>query len=171
MPSDLHSRLPVVSDCPAGQTARVTSNQHLSSSSSNMAVSRVPSPPLPEVNTPVAENWCYTQVRSRRKENTRNPVRLSRICYFHRGWLFQKFPIIAAPIESWAIHLHSIQNRIIFTYYYRRNLLITVCKSFSNRHTHAHTYRMETKSKVGVFTPLTLQTINEHNNGLMLCRR
>ncbi|XP_053698228.1 protein roadkill isoform X4 [Sabethes cyaneus] len=28
-----------------------------------MAVSRVPSPPLPEVNTPVAENWCYTQVK------------------------------------------------------------------------------------------------------------
>ncbi|XP_076229362.1 BTB/POZ and MATH domain-containing protein rdx isoform X5 [Nomia melanderi] len=27
-----------------------------------MAVSRVPSPPPPEVNTPVAENWCYTQV-------------------------------------------------------------------------------------------------------------
>lgn len=53
-------RLPVVSDCPAGQTARVTSNLH--SSSSTMAVSRVPSPPLPEVNTPVAENWCYTQV-------------------------------------------------------------------------------------------------------------
>lgn len=50
-----------MSDCPAGQTARVTSNLH-SSSSSTMAVSRVPSPPLPEVNTPVAENWCYTQV-------------------------------------------------------------------------------------------------------------
>lgn len=47
-------------DCPAGQTQRVTSNLH--SSSSTMAVSRVPSPPLPEVNTPVAENWCYTQV-------------------------------------------------------------------------------------------------------------
>lgn len=30
-----------------------------------MAVSRVPSPPPPEVNTPVAENWCYTQVRER----------------------------------------------------------------------------------------------------------
>lgn len=59
-------RLPVVSDCPAGQTARVTSNLHSSSSSSSstMAVSRVPSPPLPEVNTPVAENWCYTQVSS-----------------------------------------------------------------------------------------------------------
>lgn len=59
-------RLPVVNDrsndCP-GQTARVTSNLH--SSSSTMAVSRVPSPPLPEVNTPVAENWCYTQVSSR----------------------------------------------------------------------------------------------------------
>lgn len=48
-----------MNDCP-GQTARVTSNLH--SSSSTMAVSRVPSPPLPEVNTPVAENWCYTQV-------------------------------------------------------------------------------------------------------------
>lgn len=61
----LPSRLPVVSDCPAGQTARVTSNLH--SSSGNMAVSRVPSPPLPEVNTPVAENWCYTQVSCRRR--------------------------------------------------------------------------------------------------------
>ncbi|KAG5670485.1 hypothetical protein PVAND_000747 [Polypedilum vanderplanki] len=58
------ARLPVVNDCPAaGQTARVTSNLHSSSSSSTMAVSRVPSPPLPEVNTPVAENWCYTQVK------------------------------------------------------------------------------------------------------------
>ncbi|CAH2008635.1 unnamed protein product [Acanthoscelides obtectus] len=28
-----------------------------------MAVSRVPSPPPQEVNTPVAENWCYTQVK------------------------------------------------------------------------------------------------------------
>lgn len=57
-------RLPVVNDCP-GQTARVTSNLH--SSSSTMAVSRVPSPPLPEVNTPVAENWCYTQVSQAQK--------------------------------------------------------------------------------------------------------
>lgn len=32
--------------------------------SSNMAVSRVPSPPPPEASTPVAENWCYTQVIS-----------------------------------------------------------------------------------------------------------
>lgn len=56
--------MPIASDCPAGQTARVTSNLHSSSSSSStMAVSRVPSPPLPEVNTPVAENWCYTQVK------------------------------------------------------------------------------------------------------------
>lgn len=61
-------RLPVVNDCPAGQTARVTSNLH-SSSSSTMAVSRVPSPPLAEVNTPVAENWCYTQVSERQKNH------------------------------------------------------------------------------------------------------
>lgn len=54
------SRLPVVSDCSAGQTARVSSNLH---PTSTMAVSRVPSPPPQEVNTPVAENWCYTQVR------------------------------------------------------------------------------------------------------------
>lgn len=47
-------RLPVVSDC-SPQTGRV--------SGSSMAVSRVPSPPPQEVNTPVAENWCYTQVR------------------------------------------------------------------------------------------------------------
>ncbi|XP_005178110.1 protein roadkill-like isoform X2 [Musca domestica] len=53
-------RLPV-NECQASQTARVTSN--LNASSSTMAVSRVPSPPLPEVNTPVAENWCYTQVK------------------------------------------------------------------------------------------------------------
>ncbi|KAM8707023.1 hypothetical protein ACLKA7_011177 [Drosophila subpalustris] len=53
-------RLPV-NECQASQTARVSSNLH--ASSSTMAVSRVPSPPLPEVNTPVAENWCYTQVK------------------------------------------------------------------------------------------------------------
>lgn len=57
----LFLRLPIVSDCPAGQTDRIASNLHSPSSSSTMAVSRVPSPPLPEVNTPVAENWCYTQ--------------------------------------------------------------------------------------------------------------
>jgi len=45
-------RLPVVSDC-SPQPGRVSS----------MAVSRVPSPPPQEVNTPVAENWCYTQVK------------------------------------------------------------------------------------------------------------
>lgn len=69
-------RLPVVSDCSPQQTPRVSSNNSSSSSSSSggaasaassgsaagMAVSRVPSPPPPEVNTPVAENWCYTQV-------------------------------------------------------------------------------------------------------------
>ncbi|XP_065355154.1 protein roadkill isoform X1 [Calliphora vicina] len=55
-----NKRLPV-NECQASQTARVTSN--LNASSSTMAVSRVPSPPLPEVNTPVAENWCYTQVK------------------------------------------------------------------------------------------------------------
>ncbi|XP_036327205.1 speckle-type POZ protein isoform X2 [Rhagoletis pomonella] len=54
------ARLPV-NECQASQTARVTSN--LNASSSTMAVSRVPSPPLQEVNTPVAENWCYTQVK------------------------------------------------------------------------------------------------------------
>lgn len=48
-----------MSDCSAGQTARVSSNLH---PTSTMAVSRVPSPPPTEVNTPVAENWCYTQV-------------------------------------------------------------------------------------------------------------
>ncbi|KAG5878273.1 hypothetical protein JTB14_025859 [Gonioctena quinquepunctata] len=55
-----HLSLPGVSDCSAGQTARVTSNLH---PTSTMAVSRVPSPPPQEVNTPVAENWCYTQVK------------------------------------------------------------------------------------------------------------
>lgn len=55
-----YCRLPGVSDCSAGgQIARVTSNLH---PTSTMAVSRVPSPPPLEVNTPVAENWCYTQV-------------------------------------------------------------------------------------------------------------
>ncbi|KAJ9593762.1 hypothetical protein L9F63_027596, partial [Diploptera punctata] len=67
--------LPVVSDCSPQQTPRVSSNNSNNSSSSSsgaatsassgsaagMAVSRVPSPPPPEVNTPVAENWCYTQ--------------------------------------------------------------------------------------------------------------
>ncbi|XP_017780133.1 PREDICTED: uncharacterized protein LOC108565274 [Nicrophorus vespilloides] len=56
---DSRLRLPVVSDCSTAQTARVSSNLH---STSSMAVSRVPSPPPQEVNTPVAENWCYTQV-------------------------------------------------------------------------------------------------------------
>jgi hypothetical protein len=71
----LLARLPVVSDCSPQQTPRASSNSSSSSSSSGaasaassgsaagMAVSRVPSPPPPEVNTPVAENWCYTQVR------------------------------------------------------------------------------------------------------------
>lgn len=77
----LLSRLPVVSDCPAGQTARVTSNLH--SSSSTMAVSRVPSPPLPEVNTPVAENWCYTQVRTRH-----NPLNTQR--HYSQHSLYKK---------------------------------------------------------------------------------
>ena len=27
-----------------------------------MAVSQVPTPPPPEMSSPVAENWCYTQV-------------------------------------------------------------------------------------------------------------
>lgn len=75
-------RLPVVNDCPAGQTARVTSNLH-SSSSSTMAVSRVPSPPLAEVNTPVAENWCYTQVseqKKKKKEPWPNLMRCASIC-------------------------------------------------------------------------------------------
>nr|CAD7431472.1 unnamed protein product [Timema monikensis] len=49
--------LPVVSEC-APQTARVSSNH------SSMSVPRVPSPPPPEVNTPVAENWCYTQAHN-----------------------------------------------------------------------------------------------------------
>ena len=39
-----------------------TSSTSGSSGSSNMAISRVPSPPPPEASTPVAENWCYTQV-------------------------------------------------------------------------------------------------------------
>ena len=38
------------------------SSSSTTSSSSNMAISRVPSPPPPEASTPVAENWCYTQV-------------------------------------------------------------------------------------------------------------
>lgn len=41
---------------PAPQSARVSSN-----GAGGMAVSRVPSP-LHDGNTPVAENWCFTQV-------------------------------------------------------------------------------------------------------------
>lgn len=75
-------RLPVVSECSPQQTARVSvaagSSGSVSAaasaaaaaavvagapSSSTMSVSRVPSPPpSSEANTPVAENWCYTQV-------------------------------------------------------------------------------------------------------------
>ncbi|KOB75925.1 Speckle-type poz protein, partial [Operophtera brumata] len=43
---------------PAPQSARVSSN----GAGSGMAVSRVPSP-LHDGNTPVAENWCFTQVK------------------------------------------------------------------------------------------------------------
>lgn len=77
-------RLPVVSECSPQQTARVSvaagSSGSVSAaasaaaaaavvagapSSSTMSVSRVPSPPpSSEANTPVAENWCYTQVRT-----------------------------------------------------------------------------------------------------------
>ncbi|XP_046982639.1 protein roadkill [Schistocerca americana] len=53
------NRPPVVSEC-SPQTARVSS---AAVAAAAMAVSRVPSPPPPEVNTPVAENWCYTQVK------------------------------------------------------------------------------------------------------------
>lgn len=37
---------------------------HVSSGGVSMSVSRVPSPLPPENNMPVAENWCYTQVRA-----------------------------------------------------------------------------------------------------------
>uniref|UniRef100_A0A2S2QB26 Protein roadkill n=1 Tax=Sipha flava TaxID=143950 RepID=A0A2S2QB26_9HEMI len=77
------ARLPVVSECSPQQTARVSvaagSSGSVSAaasaaaaaavvagapSSSTMSVSRVPSPPpSSEANTPVAENWCYTQVK------------------------------------------------------------------------------------------------------------
>lgn len=83
-------RLPVVSECSPQQTARVSvaagSSGSVSAaasaaaaaavvagapSSSTMSVSRVPSPPpSSEANTPVAENWCYTQVRSHDPLNT-----------------------------------------------------------------------------------------------------
>lgn len=85
-------RLPVVSECSPQQTARVSvaagSSGSVSAaasaaaaaavvagapSSSTMSVSRVPSPPpSSEANTPVAENWCYTQVRSRNPLIRRN---------------------------------------------------------------------------------------------------
>ncbi|XP_026808520.1 speckle-type POZ protein A isoform X1 [Rhopalosiphum maidis] len=79
------ARLPVVSECSPQQTARVSVAAGSSGSvnaaasaaaaaaaavvagapsSSTMSVSRVPSPPpSSEANTPVAENWCYTQVK------------------------------------------------------------------------------------------------------------
>lgn len=81
-------RLPVVSECSPQQTARVSVAAGSSGSvnaaasaaaaaaaavvagapsSSTMSVSRVPSPPpSSEANTPVAENWCYTQVRTKK---------------------------------------------------------------------------------------------------------
>lgn len=72
-------RLPAVSECGAGGPVQIQAARPSSSGGgpapgggssppqqgaqpSGMAVSRVPSPPPPEVNTPVAENWCYTQV-------------------------------------------------------------------------------------------------------------
>lgn len=77
----------MVSECSPQQTARVSvaagSSGSVSAaasaaaaaavvagapSSSTMSVSRVPSPPpSSEANTPVAENWCYTQVRKTKK--------------------------------------------------------------------------------------------------------
>lgn len=60
-------RLPVVSECSpqrASSNSSGTASAASSGSTAGMAVSRVPSPPPPEVNTPVAENWCYTQVRT-----------------------------------------------------------------------------------------------------------
>lgn len=47
-------------------------------SSSTMSVSRVPSPPpSSEANTPVAENWCYTQVRT-----NKSPTHINIILYY-----------------------------------------------------------------------------------------
>ncbi|XP_021917438.1 speckle-type POZ protein B isoform X2 [Zootermopsis nevadensis] len=60
------ARLPVVSECSpqrASSNSSGTASAASSGSTAGMAVSRVPSPPPPEVNTPVAENWCYTQVK------------------------------------------------------------------------------------------------------------
>ncbi|XP_059478653.1 speckle-type POZ protein B isoform X2 [Neocloeon triangulifer] len=73
------ARLPAVSECGAGGPVQIQAARPSSSGGgpapgggsspqqgaqpSGMAVSRVPSPPPPEVNTPVAENWCYTQVK------------------------------------------------------------------------------------------------------------
>ncbi|KAG8232526.1 hypothetical protein J437_LFUL012156 [Ladona fulva] len=78
-PSSSARRLPVVSDCTtAPQSAARASSSH--SAGGGMAVSRVPSPPPPEANTPVAENWCYTQSRfvsnANERQSHRNPVEI-----------------------------------------------------------------------------------------------
>ncbi|CAB3365355.1 speckle-type POZ protein B isoform X4 [Cloeon dipterum] len=73
------ARLPAVSECGAGGPVQIQAARPSSSGGgpapgggsspqqgaqpSGMAVSRVPSPPPQEVNTPMAENWCYTQVK------------------------------------------------------------------------------------------------------------
>lgn len=60
------TRVPVVSDCSgtSGQNATVRVAAGSSSNSMSAAApTRVPSPSPNDNNTPVAENWCYTQVR------------------------------------------------------------------------------------------------------------
>lgn len=107
-----------MNDCP-GQTARVTSNLH--SSSSTMAVSRVPSPPLPEVNTPVAENWCYTQVsRCRKIRIMSEPWPHLRLCgsmklrsAFREGIFFFSFASFFDR-EGWMAWKSRLEGRLSF---------------------------------------------------------
>lgn len=64
----LSCRVPVVSDCSgsSGQNGAVRVAAGSSSNSMSAAApTRVPSPSPNDNSTPVAENWCYTQVRIR----------------------------------------------------------------------------------------------------------
>ena len=80
-----------------------------SSDHGRMAMSRVPTPPPPEMSCPVAENWCYTQV-SRRFAN--EFVFLYCYCELlgflsNTGWTPWKITKLSSQYSMLAHHHHS----------------------------------------------------------------
>lgn len=105
-------RLPVTSECSDGQTARITSNLQPTSS---MAVSRVPSPPPQEVNTPVAENWCYTQVmllesRKRKEIEMWKKFPSYSLCNSIEVGLFAIWTICCSRFNYLAMHMNVLYS-------------------------------------------------------------